>query len=94
MQLARVDGVVISTVCHPSMGRYRTVICQPLNEAGRDEGAPVLAVDPHGAALHQQVIFHTDGSATRELVGDARSPLRNLVCAIVDPAGADDGAPR
>ncbi len=88
MQLARIDGVVISTVCHPSMGKFRTVICQPLNESGQDEGPPVLAVDPHGAALHQRVIFHTDGSATRELVGDEHSPLRNLVCAIVDPEPA------
>lgn len=52
MQLARVDGVVVATVCHPSMGRFRTVICQPLNAEGQPEGTPVLAVDPHGAGLH------------------------------------------
>ncbi len=86
MQLARIDGVVIASVCHPSMGRYRTVICQPLNAAGEADGTPVLAVDPHGAGLHQHVIYSTDGSATRELVGDDHSPLRNLICAIVDPA--------
>ncbi len=86
MQLARVDGVVVATVCHPSMGRFRTVICQPLNAEGQPEGTPVLAVDPHGAGLHQQVIYSTDGSATRELVGDEHSPLRNFICAIVDPA--------
>ncbi len=85
MQLARIDGVIIATACHPSMGRYRTVICQPLDEAGRDEGVPVLAVDPHGAALHSRVVYTTDGSATRELVGDPHSPLRNMVCAVVDP---------
>ncbi len=86
MQLARIDGVVIASVCHPSMGRYRTVICQPLNAAGEPDGTPVLAVDPHGAGLHQHVVYSTDGSATRELVGDGHSPLRNLICAIVDPA--------
>jgi microcompartment protein CcmK/EutM len=89
MQLARIDGVVVSTVCHPSMGRYRTVICQPLDAAGADDGMPVLAVDPHGAALHQRVLFHTDGSTTRELVGDEHSPLRNTVFAIVDPLVTD-----
>lgn len=88
MQLARIDGVVVATVCHPSMGRYRTVICQPLNAAGEADGMPVLAVDPHGAGLHQRVILNTDGSATRELVGDEQSPLRNFICAIVDPAAA------
>lgn len=86
MQLARIDGVVTATVCHPSMGRYRTVICQPLNAAGEDEGAPVLAVDPHGAGLHEHVLLTTDGSATRELVGDTHSPLRNMILALVDPA--------
>ena len=85
MQLARIDGVVIASVCHPSMGRYRTVICQPLNAAGEADGTPVLAVAPHGAGLHQHVVYSTDGSATRELVGDDHSPLRNLICAIVDP---------
>jgi microcompartment protein CcmK/EutM len=84
MTLARVDGVIVSSACHPSMGRFRTIICQPLNAAGTDEGAPVLALDPHGAPLHGKVIFSTDGSMTRELVGDPRSPLRNFVCALVD----------
>jgi microcompartment protein CcmK/EutM len=85
MFLARIDGVIISTVCHPSMGRFRTVICQPIGGNGEDEGPPVLAVDPHGAALHSRVIYTTDGSATRALVKDQKSPLRNLICAIVDP---------
>lgn len=86
MQLARIDGVIISTVCHPSMRGHRMAICQPLDAEGRDEGAPIVALDPHGAGLHQQVIVSTDGSATREHVGDQRSPLRNMILAIVDPA--------
>jgi microcompartment protein CcmK/EutM len=85
MTLARVDGVIVSTVCHPSMRGHRMIVCQPVDEAGRDEGTPVLALDPHGAGLHQRIIYSTDGSTTREFVGDPRSPLRNMVIAIVDP---------
>jgi microcompartment protein CcmK/EutM len=88
MILARVEGVIVSSACHPSMGRYRTIICQPLDTAGAAAGAPVLALDPHGAPLHGRVIFSTDGSKTRELVGDPRSPLRNFVCALVDDESA------
>lgn len=87
MQLARIDGVVISSVCHPSMRGARTVICQPLDPQGQAEGLPVLAVDFHGAGLHQHVIYTTDGSETRRQVGDERSPLRNLVIAILDSSG-------
>lgn len=84
MQLARIDGTVTATACHPSMRGRRTVICQPLDAEGRDEGAPVLAVDPLSAGLHQRVLISTDGSATRDMVGDLHSPLRNFILALVD----------
>jgi microcompartment protein CcmK/EutM len=84
MVLARVEGVIVATTCHPSMRGCRTIICQPLDEKGADEGLPVLAVDPHGAGEGQRVILSTDGSATREFVGDPKSPLRNLIIAIAD----------
>jgi len=84
MILARVDGMVVSTVSHPSLRGCRTVICQPLDEAGRAEGAPILALDPHSAGQHQRVLVSTDGAATRRLVGDPRSPLRNSVIAVLD----------
>ncbi|MDB6168151.1 MAG: ethanolamine utilization protein EutN [Verrucomicrobia bacterium] len=84
MILARIDGVVVATVCHPSMQGRRTVICQPLNEAGAPEGAPVLALDAHGAGQHQRVLISTDGAAARAMVGDEHSPLRNTVVALLD----------
>jgi len=84
MILARVDGTVISTVHYKSMDGTRTVICQPLDESDRDEGVPILAIDPHGAGLHQRVLVSTDGSATRNFVNDQKSPLRNMIVAILD----------
>ncbi len=91
---ARIDGHIVSSACHPSMRGTRTVICQPLDADGHDEGAPILAVDPLGAGLHQRVLISTDGSATRELVRDPKSPLRNFVLALVDPPAAGrDGSP-
>lgn len=84
MVLARVDGVIVSTVCHASLHGCRTVICQPLAVDGADEGAPLLAIDPHGAGQHQRVLLSTDGAATRAHVGDEHSPLRNLIIAVLD----------
>ncbi len=91
MVLARIDGKVVTTACHPSLQGVRTVICQPLDEQGRAQGAPILAADFHGAGLHQHVIVSTDGSETRRQVGDEHSPLRNLVIALLD-RGVDGGA--
>ncbi|HVS54127.1 MAG TPA: EutN/CcmL family microcompartment protein [Opitutaceae bacterium] len=84
MILARIDGVIVTTVCHPSMVGCRSVICQPLDEQNRPEGMPILAIDSQGAGQHERVLISTDGSATREFVRDPKSPLRNMVVAIVD----------
>ena len=89
MILARVDGVVVATVCHPSMAGHRSIICQPLDENGGDEGLPILAIDPQGAGLHERVLISTDGSQARLIVKDPKSPLRNFVVAIVDAAAKE-----
>jgi ethanolamine utilization protein EutN len=86
MNLARIDGIMVPSTCHPSMAGRRTVICQLIDDTGREEGAPVLAIDPLGDGLHERVILSTDGSATRQLVGDPHTPLRNLIIGIVDRA--------
>jgi microcompartment protein CcmK/EutM len=62
----------------------RSVICQPLDEHGGEEGGPILAIDPLSAGLHERVLVSTDGSHTREHVGDPKSPLRNMILAILD----------
>lgn len=84
MTHARIDGTIVSSACHASMLGTRTVICQPIDLEGRDEGPPVLATDPLGAGLHQHVLLSTDGSATRGFVKDPKSPLRNLIIALLD----------
>jgi microcompartment protein CcmK/EutM len=84
MLLARVEGNVVATRKHPSLEGWRLVICQPINEAGAAEGGPQVAIDAHGAGLHQRVIISSDGSAARKAVGDDRSPARWMIIGIVD----------
>jgi microcompartment protein CcmK/EutM len=91
MILARVDGVIVSTVCHPSMTGHRMIICQPLDETGVEEGGPILALDPHGAGRHQRVLVSTDGSHTRTHVKDPKSPLRNIIIGVLDHEDAEAG---
>jgi microcompartment protein CcmK/EutM len=84
MLLARVEGNLTATRKHPSLKGWRLVICQPVDSAGAPEGSPVVAIDPHGAGLHQRVIVSADGHAARQVVGDKRSPARYLVIGIAD----------
>ncbi|HTV75427.1 MAG TPA: EutN/CcmL family microcompartment protein, partial [Candidatus Baltobacteraceae bacterium] len=58
--------------------------CQPIGTGGEAEGAPMVAIDAHGAGMHQQVIISSDGLAARKAVGDNKSPVRWMVTAVVD----------
>jgi microcompartment protein CcmK/EutM len=84
MLLARVEGNLTATRKHPSLTGWRLVICQPISGAGVPEGAPQVAIDPHGAAMHQRVVISSDGSAARIAVGDPKSPVRWIIIGIVD----------
>jgi len=84
MQLARVEGNIVATRKHPSYESWRLVICQPIAPDGAAEGSPIVAIDSHGAGMHQQVIISSDGKAARKAVGVDKSPARWLVVGIVD----------
>ena len=84
MLLARVEGNLVATRKHPSFEGWRLVICQPINNAGDPEGVPQVAIDAHGAGMHQRVIISSDGSASRALVKDPKSPVRWMIVGIVD----------
>jgi ethanolamine utilization protein EutN len=84
MLLARVEGNVVATRKHPSFEGWRLVLCQPIDQVGQPEGSPQVAIDAHGAGMHQQVIISSDGSAARAAVGDPKSPARWMVIGVVD----------
>jgi len=84
MLLARVEGNIVATRKHPSLNGWRLVICQPIDKTGEPEGSPQVAIDSHGAGMHQQVIISSDGLSARKAVGDDHSPARWLVTGIVD----------
>jgi ethanolamine utilization protein EutN len=84
MLLARVEGNVVATRKHPSLEGWRLLICQPISESGAPEGAPQVAIDAHGAGMHQRVVISSDGMASRKAVGDETSPARWMIVGIVD----------
>ena len=84
MLLARVEGNLTATRKHPSLEGWRLIICQPINRAGEPESVPQVAIDAHGAAMHQRVIISSDGQAARKAVGSEKSPVRWMIVGIVD----------
>jgi ethanolamine utilization protein EutN len=88
MFLARVEGNVVATRKHPSLEGWRLLLCQPISGAGEPEGVPQVAIDAHGAGMHQRVIISSDGMAARKAVGHETSPVRWMIIGVVDEFGA------
>ena len=92
MRLARVEGNVVATRKHPSLEGWRLLVCQPINLEGENDGTPIIAIDPHGAGMHQRVIVSSDGLAARRTVGNDRSPVRMMITGIIDKTKGEGAA--
>jgi len=92
MRLARVEGNVVATRKHSSLDGWRLVVCQPINLEGENDGTPIIAIDPHGAGMHQRVIVSSDGLAARRTVGADHSPVRMMITGIIDKTQEEGAA--
>lgn len=84
MQLATIIGHATATVKHPSLSGWRILVAQPLDAQDGPDDFPILVVDHLGAGRGDRVMFTSDGSAVRELLGANDSPVRYAVIGIVD----------
>ena len=87
MQLGTVIGHATSTVKHKSFTGWRFAVVQMLDNAGKPEADPVIAIDPLGSGPGTTVVVSSDGKGARETIGDDHSPVRWYVVAIVDEVG-------
>ena len=84
MQMAKIVGNMVMSHAHASVSGNALFLCQPIDENGNDVGEIVVAISPFGGGLGSKVLISTDGSATREYVGDSHSPLRNSIIFVID----------
>ena len=69
---------------HPSLQGQKLLILEMLDQAGKPEGEPQLAIDSLGARKGDLVMATTDGTAVQELVKSDQCPVRWSVLGIAD----------
>ncbi len=84
MRTATIRGYATSTIKHRSLDGWRLLVAVPDSA----DLAPQIVIDNLGAAIGQQVLISSDGSESRKMVGDERSPARWSVLGIMDPEGS------
>ncbi len=83
MNFARVIGTVVCSTRVPSWRGHRTLLLQPTDSAGRDEGRWVVAVDLVSAAPGQRV-FYVRAREAASALPDPDNPADAAILGIVD----------
>ena len=83
MFLARIEGTVVATVKHSTLGGCRFLVARRIEAGGVLAEEPNVVVDWHGAAIGSTVIVSTDGDIARERFGNT-TPARMVVAGLVD----------
>ncbi len=83
MHFARVVGTVVCTERVPSWRGYRTLLLQPTDAAGRDQGRWIVAVDTVSAAPGQRV-FYVRAREAAQALANPENPADAAIVGIVD----------
>jgi microcompartment protein CcmK/EutM len=85
MILGRVIGSLWATAQHPSFDSVRLVLVVPEDAlTGEMGGLTVLAVDTVGSGPGDMVLVVYEGSSSRQVLADPRTPAEAVVVGIVD----------
>jgi len=83
MLIARVTGLVVATMKHPSLTGSKLLIVQETDVSGKAVGRPMVAVDAVDAGEGDLVLV-TQGSGARQTDVTLDRPVDNIIMAIVD----------
>lgn len=84
MKLARVSGHVVSTICNPVYDRRKLLLCDLLDERGRESGDYLIAIDEVGAGPGESVLILDEGNGARQVLNWKDGAVRAVVVGIVD----------
>jgi ethanolamine utilization protein EutN len=84
MKLGRISGNVVSTISNPIFDGRKLLLCDLLDERGRETGDYTIAVDSVGAGPGETVLILDEGNSARQVVGDPDGAIRAVVVGIVD----------
>ena len=83
MELGRIRGTVVCTVCDPQLRGLRLVLVEPTDRDGFRLGTLLVAADAVGARAGQLVCYETAREAPCAFPGEP--PIDAAVIGILDP---------
>ena len=84
MDIGKIIGTIVATRKDPSLVGTRLLVVQPLDAKGESAGAPLVAVDTHGAAGYGDLIYMVTGGDAAVVSAKHTMPVDVAVVGIVD----------
>ncbi len=84
MKLARVAATVVSTVSNPVFDRRTLLLCDLIDELGRESGDYLIAIDQVGAGPGETVLILDEGNGARQVLDYKDGAVRSVIVGIVD----------
>ena len=91
MILGRIVGSVVSTIHHSIIEGRKLLVAERLDAGGHPSGGYVIALDAIGAGKGETVLILDEGNGARQILDDARAPVRSVVVGIVDAVAPETG---
>jgi ethanolamine utilization protein EutN len=74
-----------AAVKHPAFAGRTLFVVQPLDQAGNDTGGSFVAIDTVQAGVGDKVLVLTEGTGTRQILGQGDIvPIRSTIVGVVD----------
>ncbi|GAB4183225.1 MAG: ethanolamine utilization microcompartment protein EutN [Calditrichia bacterium] len=84
MKLGKVIGSVYSTILHPFYQDKRLLLVRLYQDKTNLSDNYIIALDSVGAGSGENVLIIDEGNSARQIVEDAKAPLRSIIVGIVD----------
>lgn len=91
MILGRIVGSIVSTIHHSVVEGRKLLVAERLEASGRPAGGYIIALDAIGAGQGETVLILDEGNGARQILDDARAPVRSIIVGIVDAVELDTG---
>ena len=91
MKIAKVVGLVISTVKEPRLEDSKLLLVEEADQTGKTSGKPYIAIDMVGVGPGE-LVFIVTGSSARVATGDSNTPVDTAIIGILDSLHYQDKA--
>lgn len=90
MTIGRVLDHVVATQKNAKLEGVKLLLVQPLDLAGGDRGAAILAIDSVDAGVGDRVLVVQDGKAAQQALGRGVAAVDAAIVGVVDAVTLDE----